>query len=171
MRMFHPILLAAISIVFGCSLGLRGEDAVKAGGGEIKDIKQVTAEIPHDVLLGLMNFSGRDAAVAKGTDVLRSKVEGRMATLKFKVDRVEKEEHRDQSPEAYRVKAEDVHVRQGAVNLKVYLWVHFNASESAKIASLRKGSELTATGKVTLAALHAPKEAEINIDLSESTVN
>jgi len=171
MRMFHPILLAAIAVLLCGALNLRADDAPKAGAGEIKDLKQVTAEIPHEVLLGLMNYSGRDAAAAKGMDVLREKMEGRTATLKFKVDRVEKEEIHDQAPQAYRIKAEDTHVRQGAVNFKVYLWVHFSASESAKVSAMKKGEEITATGKVTTAALHAPKEPEINIDISDSTVN
>jgi hypothetical protein len=171
MRMFHPILLAAVSILGFCALSLHAEDATKPGAGEFKDLKQVTAEVPHDVLIGLMNYSGREAAAAKGMDVLREKVEGHTATLKFKVDRVEKEEVHDQAPQAYRIKAEDAHVRQGAVNFKVYLWVHFSASESAKVSAMKKGEEVTATGKVTVAALHAPKEPEINIDISDSTVN
>lgn len=160
-----------IALAFTLSVSpLRAEDAAKPPGGEIHELAQITAELPHDVLLGYMNAAGKQAAATKGTEELRKKVEGRMATLKFKIDKVETDDRHGQA-EPYRLKAEDLHVRQGAVNFKVYLWVHFNISENAKIAAMKKGDEVTASGKVTLAKLSAPNAGPaMNVDLSEAVV-
>lgn len=160
---FCGVVLSASSV--------HAEDAAKPGSDDLQDLKQVPAALPHDVLLGLMNNAGKQAAAAKGTEVLRSKVEGKTATLKFKIDRIEKDDRRGQD-EPYRIKAEDAHIREGAVNFKVYLWVHFKLSENPKIATLKKGAEVSATGKVTLSAVSVLNgNAQINVDISDATVN
>jgi len=161
------VLLATVSFTF-C---VRAEDAAKPAAGDIKELKQVPAELPHDVTLGLLNNAGKQAAAMKGTDVLRTKVEGRMATLKFKIDRIEKDDRHGQE-EPYRIKAEDTHLREGGVAFKVYLWVHFNLTENAKVAAMKKGGEITATGKVTVAKVSVLNgNAQINVDISDATVN
>lgn len=146
------------------------QEASKASGDEIHELAQVSAVLPRDVLLGFMNNTAKQAAATKGTDTLRQKVEGRMATLKFKVDKVEKDDRRGQE-EPYRIKAEDAHVRQGAVSFKVYLWVHFDVSENAKTAGLKKGDEVTATGKITVASASASNAGPVmNVDLGDAVL-
>lgn len=164
-------LFAALCGIAFSTSGLHAEDAAKPGDESIQDLKQVSAALPHDVLLGLMNRAGSQAAATKGTEVLRSKVEGKTATLKFKVDRIEKDDRHGQD-EPYRIKAEDAHIREGAVSFKVFLWVHFKISENPKIAPLKKGAEVSATGKVTLGAVSVLNgNAQINVDVSDATVN
>jgi RecG-like helicase len=167
--------LFGLSVVLSAMLCLPSsvpaEDAAKPGAGEIQDLKQVPAALPHDVMLGLLNNAGKQAAASKGTETLRAKVEGQMATLKFKIDKIEKDDRRGQE-EPYRIKAEDAHVRESAVNFKVYLWVHFKLSENAKVAAMKKGGEVSATGKVTVAAVSVLNgNPQINVDISDATVN
>jgi hypothetical protein len=146
------------------------EDAGKPVPAEIQELSQVAAALPRDVMLGLLNNAGKQAAAAKGTDALRQKVEGHMATFKFKVDRIEKDDRRGQA-EPFRIKAEDAHVREGGVGFKVYLWVHFAISENAKVSALKKGDEVTANGKITVASVGvANGGATMNIDISDATV-
>lgn len=164
-------LFAALCGIVISATSLHAEDAAKPGGEDIQDLKQVPAVLPHDVLLGLMNSAGKQAAASKGTEVLRAKVEGKAATLKFKIDRIEKDDRHGQE-EPYRIKAEDAHIREGAVNFKVYLWVHFKLSENPKIAPLKKGAEVSASGKITLGAVSVLNgNPQINVDVSDATVN
>jgi hypothetical protein len=175
MNTTHPPTLISLSLLviflaLSHAVSLHAQDAPKGNANEIHELAQVSAELPHDVLLGFMNNAGKQAAATKGTEALRQKVEGRMATFKFKVDRIEKDDRRGQD-EPYRIKAEDAHVRQGAVGFKVYLWVHFNISENAKVAALKKGDEVSATGKVTVASVSASNAGPaMNVDLSDATL-
>jgi hypothetical protein len=175
MNTTHPLpliylTLLAISLALSPDAALRAQDTPKGNTDEIHELAQVSAELPHDVLIGFMNSAARSAAATKGTDALRQKVEGRMATFKFKVDKIEKDDRRGQD-EPYRIKAEDAHVRQGAVGFRVYLWVHFNISENAKIAALKKGDEVSATGKVAVASVGAPNIGPtMNVSLADATL-
>jgi hypothetical protein len=161
-----------LSFVGAASLGTAfAVDPVKPDPGSIMDLKQTLVEIPHNVVLSLRNPPTREAAAATATDTLRTKVEGRTATLKFKIEKIEKDPHRAQNRDGYRVKAEDEHLRDGVTMYHVYLWVHFDLSETAKVAVLKKGSEISVTGKVTLASITAPNTPELHIDLSDAKVN
>jgi hypothetical protein len=94
-----------------------------------------------------------------------------MATFKCKIDRVEKDPRREQGKDGYRIKAEDAYVREGAANFKTFLWIHFNLSGNDKVSAMKKGGEISVTGKVTLASVTAQGVLELHIDLSDATVN
>jgi hypothetical protein len=166
--MKHFLLLSIIAIGLETTFAA---DPAKPEPGNITELKQTLVEVPHNVVLSLRNPPTREAAATTVTEMLRAKVEGRMATLKFKVEKVEKDPRRAQNQDGYRIKAEDERLREGITMFHTYLWVHFDLSENAKVAALKKGSEISVTGKITLASVTAPKEPELHIDLSDAKVN
>jgi len=171
MKTFLPAVVVALFGALSFIPTGHTEEPAKPTGAEIKDLKETVADVPHDLLVALLSNTGKQAAASKTTDLLRSKVEGRMATLKFKIDKIEKEHRATGEPDGYRIKAEDGHVRAGATAFKVYLWIHFSLTENAKLDALRKGNDLTVTGKITVASATAQGVPELHIDLSDATVN
>jgi hypothetical protein len=172
MKPFLTLFCLAILAMLGLAPLAHAEDvSTKGAGGNFTSLKQVTALLPHNLLVSLLNSAGKEAASSQATDVLRQKAEGQMATFKFKVDRVEKDPRREQGKDGYRIKAEDTYVREGAANFKTYLWVHFNLSENDKVAALKKGGEISVTGKISLASVTAQPVVELHVDLSDATVN
>jgi hypothetical protein len=163
--------LAMIAVLGSGSLAHAEDTSAKGTGGNISSLKQITAFLPHNLLVSLLNSAGKEAASSQATDVLRQKAEGQMATFKCKVDRVEKDPRREQGKDGYRIKAEDTNVREGAANFKTYLWIHFNLSENDKVAAMKKGGEISVTGKISLASVTAQPVVELHVDLSDATVN
>lgn len=145
------------------------EDAAPAGGN-ITDLKQILAETPHNVISALRNGATRDNAATQASDLLRTKVQGRQATLTFKIDLIEKET-RGQNDTGYRVRAEEKHISEVGTNLITYVWVHFDMSENAKLSTLKKGSEITTTGKVTQASISSKPNLALHVDLSDAKLN
>ena len=170
MKMLLPAVALALFVALPLIPSASAEDAAKPATGEIQDLKQITGELPHDVLLGLLNNAGKQAAMAQGTTVLREKVDSRKATLKFKIDKIEKDLRRAEKQEGYRVKADQAPLREGGVSFKVYLWVNFSLTENDKAAALKKGNEISVTGKVTSVSLTGEKFIELHVDLSDATV-
>jgi hypothetical protein len=155
-----------------CSLALLTSFAVFAenpapAGGNITDLKQILAETPHNVISALRNGATRDNAATQASDLLRTKVQGREATLTFKIDLIEKET-RGQNDTGYRVRAEEKHVSEVGTNLITYLWVHFDMSENAKASALKKGAEITTTGKITQASISSKPNLALHVDLSDA---
>lgn len=142
------------------------EDAAPAGGN-ITDLKQILAETPHNVISALRNGATRDNAATQASDLLRTKVQGRQATLTFKIDLIEKET-RGQNDTGYRVRAEEKHISEVGTSLITYLWVHFDVSENAKLSTLKKGSEITTTGKITQASISSKPNTALHVDLSDA---
>ncbi len=158
--------LAACSIAVLASLTVFAENAAPAGGN-ITDLKQILAETPHNVINALRNGATRDNAATQASDLLRTKVQGRQATLAFKIDLIEKET-RGQSDTGYRARAEEKHVSEVGTSLITYLWVHFDMSENAKAGALKKGSEITVTGKITQASISSKPSPSLHVDLSDA---
>ena len=132
-------------------------------------LEQTLKVLPREVLGGLRT-SKRDAAALEGTGLLQEKVQGRTATLKLKMERVEKDPSRDDKLDRFRIKAEDTRANEGGVPFVIHLWVHCAATESEKIKALRKGQTVTVTGKITLASITVHNPNKIQIDLSEATL-
>ena len=135
-----PLSLIAASLVLSPFASLHAQDAPKGGGEEIHELAQISAELPHQVLLKFMNNAGnKQAAATEGTAALRQKVEGRMATLKFRLT--------DKSSNPYFFQVVGVSVRQGVT---ASFGVHFNSeNDKGRIARLRQGDLVTARGKIT----------------------
>ena len=148
-------------------MAMAGETAPAAGN--ITDLKQALAEVPHNLAAALRNAATRDAAATQASDLLRTKVRGRTATLTFKVDVVEKETPASES--GYRVRAEEKHISEVGTNFITYLWVHFAVSENAKVGALKKGSDISVTGQITAASVSGKPAPALHIDLSEAKVN
>ena len=172
MKRFLPALAISLLSLLPLAPGACAQAPTAPAAGEIKDLKEVSAQLPHDILLGLLSNATKAAAAPKATDVLQQKVAGRVANLKFKIDKIEKDLRAQQGQDAYRIKADDAHVREGAVNFKVFVWVHFNVSENAKIAALKKGDAIEVTGKISVASVAILNGSPtMQVDLSEATVN
>ena len=155
-----------------CSLALLTSLTVFAenpapNGGNITDLKQILAETPHNVINALRNGATRDNTATQASDLLRTKVQGREATLTFKIDLIEKET-RGQNDTGYRVRAEEKHVSEVGTNLITYLWVHFDVSENAKVSALKKGAEITTAGKITQASISSKPNPALHVDLSDA---
>jgi hypothetical protein len=142
----------------------------KADAGEVTTLTQTMEVLPREVLLAL-HGAKKDAAVLQATDALRKGIEGKQATLKFKMERIEKDQARDETVDRYRVKAEDTKLTKGATNFVAHLWVHFDASESAKVSLLKKGAQVTATGKITLASVSLGNPLDLHIDISQAKLD
>ncbi|HSI15357.1 MAG TPA: hypothetical protein VK961_25140 [Chthoniobacter sp.] len=158
--------LAVCSLSLISSLTVFAEDATPAGGN-ITDLKQILAETPHNVINALRNGATRDNAATQASDLLRTKVQGRQAALTFKIDLIEKET-RGQNDTGYRARAEEKHVSEVGTNLITYLWVHFDVSENTKASALKKGGEITATGKITQASISSKPTPALHVDLSDA---
>jgi hypothetical protein len=172
MKRFLPAIAISLLSLLPLAPGVHAQAPAATATGEIKELKDVSAELPHDILLGLLSNSTKQATAPKATDVLQQKVAGRVAHLKLKIDRIEKDLRAQQGQDAYRIKAEDAHVREGSVSFKVFVWVHFNVSENAKIAPLKKGDPIEVTGKITVASVAIlAGSPTMQIDLSDATVN
>src|SRR5690242_12368811 len=74
---------------------------------EITDIDQTIEDVPRDLLLAVRSGTRKEQSATAATDILREKVEGRTASLKFKVDKVEKYQRKNEKEDRYRIKAED----------------------------------------------------------------
>ena len=154
------------------ALAAHAQDPATPAAGDIKDLKQIPVVLPHDILLGLVNNATKAASATKAADVLHQKIEGRVAALKLRIDKIEKDLRAQEGKDAYRIKAEDAHVRASSVNFTVFVWVHFDVSENAKIAALKRGDAIGATGKITLASASILEgNPTIQVDLSDATVN
>jgi hypothetical protein len=138
---------------------------------DITELDQALAEVPRDVLLGVRNSNRKEQSATAATDILRSKVEGRTATLKFQIEKIEKYQRRNEKEDRYRIKAENVRLRESATTFTIYLWVHFDPSQNAKFATMKTGSEISVTGKITLASITARNNPELHIDLSDAAIN
>jgi hypothetical protein len=138
---------------------------------EITDLDQTLAEVPRDLLLAVRSGARKEPSATQATDILRNKVEGRTATLKFKVDKVEKYQRKNEKVDRYRIKAEDLRLRESVTNLKGYLWVHLDPSQNPKVSTIKKGNEISVTGKVSLATITANNNPELHIDLSDAKIN
>ena len=172
MKRFLPAIAITLLNLLPLAFAAHAQAPVTPAAGDIKDLKQIPVELPHDILLGLLNNATKEAAAKKATDVLHQKIEGRMAILKIKIDKIEKDVRAQQGQDAYRIKAEDAHVRAGAVNFKVFVWVHFDVSENTKIAALKTGDEIGVTGKITLASASIMNGSPtMQVDLSDATGN
>jgi len=172
MKRLLPAMAIMLLSLLPLALAARAQAPATPAAGDIKDLKQIPVELPHDILLGLGNIATKEASATKATDVLQQKIVGRVATLKFKIDKIEKDLRAQQGQDAYRIKADDAHVREGAVNFKVFVWVHFGVSENAKIAALKKGDAIDATGKITVASVGIQNGSPtILVDLAGATVN
>ncbi|MEP6671317.1 MAG: hypothetical protein ABJF10_19295 [Chthoniobacter sp.] len=144
------------------------EDPAPAGGN-ITDLKQALAEVPHNVANALRNAAARDTAATQASDLLRTKVQGRTAMLTFKIDVVEKETRGSET--GYRVRAEEKHISEVGTNFITSLWVHFAMSENARVGALKKGGEISVTGKIAEAMVSAKPAPALHIVLSEAKVN
>jgi len=167
--MKFSLRLSIYSLVAFTSLAAFAENAAPAGGN-VTDLKQILAETPHNVLNALRNAATRDNAATQASDLLRTKIEGRSATLTFKIDLVEKET-RGQNETGYRLRAEEKHISEVGTSLISYLWVHFDVSENAKASALKKGSEITVTGKITQASISSKPSPALHVDLSDAKLN
>ncbi|MDR3400940.1 MAG: hypothetical protein P4L99_00450 [Chthoniobacter sp.] len=150
------------------TLAAVAEDAAPATG-DITDLKQALAEVPHAQAIAMRNAATRDAAASQASDLLRTKVQGRNAKLTFKVDVVEKEMRGTET--AYRVRAEEKHIAEVGTNFITYLWVHFATSENDKASALKKGGEISVTGKISEAFVTGKAAPALHIELSQATVN
>ena len=172
MKRFLPALAITLLNLLPLTLAANAQAPATLPAADIKDLKQIPVELPHDILLGLINNATKEASATKATDVLHQKIEGRVGILKFKIDKIEKDVRAQQGQDAYRIKADDAHVREGSVNFKVFVWVHFSVSENAKIAAMKKGDAIGATGKITAASVSIQNGSPtILVDLSDATVN
>lgn len=158
--------LAVCGLAMFTSLTVLAENPSPAGDN-ITDLKQILAEVPHNVLSALRNSATRDNAATQASDLLRTKIQGRQATLTFKIDLIEKET-RGQNDTGYRTRAEEKHVSEVGTSLITYVWVHFDVSENARLSTLKKGSEVTVTGKITLASISTKPNPALHVDLSDA---
>jgi len=160
-----------IALVAGLSAipSARAEDPAKTDTEEITDLKQVVAAVPHEVLVGLLSNAGKQVAASKSSDFLRQKIEGRTATLKLKIERVEKDPRPNQAQDGYRLKADETPVREGGASFKSILWVHFQADESEKIAKMKTGEEIKVTGTITQAFIRAQRFLVLDVEISGAT--
>jgi hypothetical protein len=55
--------------------------------------------------------------------------------------------------------------------LKGYLWVHLDPSQNPKVPTIKKGSEISVTGKVSVATFTAKNNPELHIDISDAKIN
>ncbi|HEY3898708.1 MAG TPA: hypothetical protein VGM54_08855 [Chthoniobacter sp.] len=171
MKPFLPFVCLAIGAMLVAPVAHAQDTSAKGAGGNLSSLKQVTALLPHNLLVSLLNSAGKEAAASQATDILRQKAEGQTAAFKCKIDRVEKDPRKEQGKDGYRIKAEDSFVREGAANFKAYLWIHFNLTENDKVSAMKKGGEISVTGKITLASVTAQGVLELHVDLSDATVN
>ena len=139
----------------------------QAQNPEVTELSQALEPLPRQVLLDL-NGSKKNAGMMQATDVLREKVQGRQATLKFKVERIEKDPPGDDKKDRFRVKADDVRLNKGTTHFVSNLWIHFDPAESDKIIALKKGAQVTATGRISLASITEGTPIHLHIDLSEA---
>lgn len=156
-------LLAAACLFFAVALG-RAQEA------EINDFAQVLDAIPKDVMVGL-HTSKKDAAVTQATDALRDKVRDKVATFKCKVDRIEKDLPGPDKRERYRIKADDTRLNKGSTPFLAYLWVHFTPDESPKIAALKKGAQVTVTGKIATPFISTGTPLKLHVDLADAKLD
>jgi len=167
-----PIILATLMLTFQVSPAADAPNPAKPpGAAEITKIEQVLTEVPRDVLRNVQSGPTKEKSATEATDSLRTKVEGRTATLKFKVDKVEKYQRKNEKEDRYRIKAEDLRVRDNVIALKGYLWVHLDLSENAKVPAIKKGSQISVTGKVSVATITSKATPELHVDLSDATIN
>src|ERR1700733_5043822 len=97
MKTFLPFICLSVFALLGFTPVAHTEDtSPKGAGGNLSSLKQVTALLPHNLLVSLLSNAGKEAAASQATDILRQKAEGQMATFKCKVDRVEKDPRKEQ---------------------------------------------------------------------------
>ena len=142
----------------------------KAPDGAFSSLEQIVETVPRDVILAVRSGAKKEAAATSATDVLRAKVEGQSATLKFKVDKIQKERRKDEQVDRYAIKAEDERLRSSVTAFKGFLWVHIVPADSAKVSSLKKGDELTVSGKIAVARISSQTTPQLNVDVVDATV-
>jgi hypothetical protein len=161
---FSFLLLTALSLAFS-SLS-RAEDA-----DTITKPEQALVNVPRPQLFALRGGPKQNDAVGEITNLLHSNVQGKTASLKIKVDRVETYRTKDEQTDRYRIKAEDGHLIENGTNLKVFVWLHFEPSENAKVSGRKKGDELQVTGKITNANVSGGPNPALHLDVDNVKVN
>jgi hypothetical protein len=114
MKPFFLRLSVCVLAAFTC-LTVLAENPSPAGDN-IADLKQILAEVPHNTISALRNSATRDSAATQASDLLRTKIQGRQATLTFKIDLIEKET-RGQNDTGYRTRAEEKHISEVGTSL------------------------------------------------------
>jgi hypothetical protein len=166
----RPLIVALTALAVLPSFSVRAEDA-KADAGTITKPEQTLAQVPHPQLFALRGGPKQNDAVTQITNLLRSSVEGKTASLKIKVERVETYRNKDEQTDRYRIKAEDGHLLENGTNLKVFVWAHFEPSENAKVSGKKKGEELQVTGKISNATVSGGPNPALHLDLDNVKVN
>jgi hypothetical protein len=162
---------AAFAVAFSYCPAVRAEDAPKPDATAITKVEQTVAQVPHPLFIALRGGPKQNDAATQITNLLRTNVEGRTATLKIKVDRVETYRNKNEQADRYRIKTEDGRLQEVGTNLHVLIWVHFDPSENAKVSTKKKGDELTVTGKITTASATGQNNPTLHLDLDEAKAN
>jgi hypothetical protein len=155
-------LLTTIWIVGLLSLPARAQDAAT-----ITELSQVLEALPKEVVVAL-HTSKKEAAVMQGTDALRDKVLNKQATFKFKVDKIEKDLPGPDKRERYRIKAEDTRLNKGSTQFVAYLVAHFLPEESSKVVAVKKGAQITATGRIATPSISVGTPLRLQLVLAEA---
>jgi hypothetical protein len=164
-------VLAALSLFLGFGSAGSAEAPAKPDAATFTKPEQTLAQVPKPLLFSVRGGPKQNEAVTQITDLLRSKVEGHMATLKLKVDRVEKYRNKNEQEDRYRIKAEDGQLVENGTHLRVYIWVHFDPAENTKVIAKKKSDDINVTGKIATAFVSGQNNPALHIDLEEAKLN
>lgn len=170
MKTDRIISTAAFLLWIVCGFDANAQEPGGVEPGGITSLEDVLAEVPKELLLSVRSGARKEASATEATGLLRRQVEGRIATIKLKVDRFDKYRRKNETEDRYRIKAEDERLRGSVTNFRAFLWVHLSPTESAKMANVKKGAEITVNGKVSLASITAKNNPELHVDLADATI-
>lgn len=165
----HSVIGLVMLLALGTETPSRAQNP-QAPAAALSSLEEIVETVPRDVILATRGGAKKEAAASSANDVLRTKVQDQPATLKFKVDRIQKERRTGEQFDRIAIKAEDERVRSSVTTFKGFLWVHIVPADTAKASELKKGAEITVTGKIAVAKITAQTTPLLNVDMVDATL-
>ncbi len=135
---------------------------------EFTSAKEIIETVPKQSITALRGGGKRaEAAATQANEFIKQTAVGKSAALKMRVNKVER------APgvaHAWRIEAADDTIRVGAASIVLKVYAYLPESQTAAVAKIKKGDELTVVGTLGRSDFTVTDKLAFHIDLNESLI-
>lgn len=162
--MNRSIFIGAIALLSVVLFPLRTFS--QAAPAQFNSIKEILESLPRQATIGLRGGGERaEPAAAQTNALLKQTAHGKTAALRVRIARVDKAPG---TAYAWKIQAETETIRVGSTTAPTNLVIYAAESETASVAKLKKGSEITAVGRLGRTDFTVTPKLVFHIDLGDT---
>ena len=151
-----------------CALMLPHIGLAQVAPAQFNSVKDIIATVPRQSIIALQGGGKRaEPAAIQASEFLKTTAVTKVASLRIRVLKVER------APgvaHAWRILAADETVRAAATSILVKLIAYFSEAQTAAVAKVKTGEQITVVGKMSRCDLTSVNKLELHIDLDETVI-